>query len=56
MTVTLATKIPREVVESINLSYMDPEDLDFEALEADPDTLVVPHAGELLHRVEARER
>lgn len=56
VTVTLATKIPREVVESINLSYMDPEDLDFEAVEADPDTLVVPHAGELLHRVEAHEK
>ncbi|RRD06054.1 DUF2088 domain-containing protein [Arachnia propionica] len=51
VTVTLATGIPREVVESLGLRHLDPEEVDLLALEADPDTLVVPNAGELLHRV-----
>lgn len=51
--VYLATSIPKEQVEAVNLKYMDPADVDFEALEADPDTLVVPQAGELLHRLES---
>ncbi|SDL22444.1 lactate racemase domain-containing protein [Tessaracoccus oleiagri] len=54
VTVTLATGIPREVVERISLNYLDPSDVDLAAFEADPDTLVVPHAGELLHRTEAQ--
>ncbi|MHA6513127.1 lactate racemase domain-containing protein [Tessaracoccus sp. Z1128] len=54
VTVTLATGIPREVVESINLNYLDPAEVDLAAMEADPDTLVVPNAGELLHRTEAQ--
>ncbi|GAB3703579.1 lactate racemase domain-containing protein [Mariniluteicoccus flavus] len=49
--VTLATGIPREVCESINLGYLDPAEVDVAAYEADPDTLVVPHAGEVLHRL-----
>ena len=52
VTVTLATGIPREVVESISLNYLDPAGVDLAAFEADPDTLVVPNAGELLHRTE----
>ncbi|MCG6567462.1 lactate racemase domain-containing protein [Tessaracoccus sp. ZS01] len=52
VTVTLATGIPREVVEKISLTYLDPADVDLEAMSADPDTLVVPNAGELLHRTE----
>jgi lactate racemase len=51
LTVTLATGIPREVVESINLNYLDPGDVDVAAYEADPDTFVEPHAGEVLYRV-----
>ena len=54
VTVTLATGIPREVVEGISLNYLDPAEVDLEAFEADPDTLVVPKAGELLHRTEAQ--
>lgn len=54
VTVTLATGIPREVVEGISLNYLDPADVDLAAFEADPDTLVVPKAGELLHRTEAQ--
>ncbi len=52
VTVTLATGIPREVVEAISLNYLDPAEVDLAAFEADPDTLVVPNAGELLHRTE----
>ncbi|GAB3622006.1 lactate racemase domain-containing protein [Mariniluteicoccus endophyticus] len=49
--VTLATGIPREVCERINLGYLDPAEVVVAAYEADPDTLVVPHAGEVLHRL-----
>jgi len=51
VTVTLATGIPREVVESVNLSYLDPADVDIEAFESDPDSLVVRDAGEVLYRL-----
>src|SRR5699024_5839332 len=49
--VTLATGIPREVCESINLGYADPATLDLDALAAEPGTVVVPNAGEILYRV-----
>jgi len=52
--VTLATQIPREVCESINLGYADPATLDFESLAAEPGTFVVPNAGEILYRVRKR--
>ena len=48
--VTLATRIPREVCESINLGYLDPGTVDLAALAADPDVFVVPSAGEVLYR------
>lgn len=51
VTVTLATSIPREVVEAYSLKWMDPADVDLEALEADPDTMVVHNAGEVLYRL-----
>lgn len=54
VTVTLATGIPREVVEGISLNYLDPATVDVAAFEHDPDTLVVHGAGELLHRTEAQ--
>ncbi len=51
--VTLATGIPRERCERINLGYQDPAQLDPArwAEEAGPADLVVPHAGEMLYRV-----
>jgi nickel-dependent lactate racemase len=49
--VTLATGIPEDVVHAVNLDYLDPASVDVAAFEADPDTLVVPHAGEVLHRL-----
>lgn len=49
--VTLATGIPADVVRSINLDYLDPREVDPDAWAADPDTLVVPQAGEVLFRL-----
>lgn len=51
VTVTLATSIPESVVRGANLDYLDPALVDIAALEADPDTLVLPQAGEVLHRL-----
>ena len=51
--VALATGIPREVVESVALEYIDPATLDLKELAKDPNTFVEPHAGEVLYRLEA---
>ena len=51
VTVTLATGIPEAVVRKANLNYLDPADIDVAAFEADPDTLVLPKAGEVLFRL-----
>ena len=54
--VTLATAIPRERCDRINLGYADPATIDPQELSRshDADTLVVPRAGELLFRRQAR--
>lgn len=49
--VTLATRIPEEVCERINLGYLDPDEVDLEALAREPGTTVIPNAGEVLYRV-----
>ena len=41
----------RSSVRAINLDYLDPAQVDPDALAADPDTLVVPQAGEVLYRL-----
>ncbi|MEU4425021.1 lactate racemase domain-containing protein [Actinoplanes sp. NPDC024001] len=51
VTVTLATGIPEEVVRAANLDYLDPASVDLDALAAEPDTLVVAQAGEVLYRL-----
>ena len=51
VTVTLATGIPEDVVRSVNLNYLDPAEVDIAAYQADPDTFVEPHAGEVLYRL-----
>jgi hypothetical protein len=51
VTVTLATGIPEDVVRAINLNYRDPATVDLAALQADPDTLFLPQAGEVLYRL-----
>ncbi|MGA3171457.1 MAG: lactate racemase domain-containing protein [Chthoniobacteraceae bacterium] len=51
--VTLATRIPREVCERINLGYRDPETIRSEefANREDEGVLLVPKAGEMLHQL-----
>jgi nickel-dependent lactate racemase len=49
--VTLATGIGEEVCRAVNLGYRDPATIDLAAFEADPETLVVPRAGEVLFRL-----
>lgn len=51
VTVTLATGIPEGLTRAINLNYRDPKAIDLEAWAADPETLVVPDAGEDLYRL-----
>ena len=53
VTVTLATGIAERVTRSVNLDYLDPGDIDVAEWAADPDTLVVPDAGEDLYRLRA---
>ena len=49
--VTLATGIPEEVCHAVNLGYRDPATIDPAEFALDPDTLVVPNAGEVLYRL-----
>jgi nickel-dependent lactate racemase len=49
--VTLATGIPRECCDRINLGYLDPDSLHPANWPAEEGTLVVPRAGEMLYRV-----
>jgi len=46
-----ATAIPEEQARAVNLDYLDPAEVDSDAWAADPDTLVVPRAGEDLFRL-----
>jgi nickel-dependent lactate racemase len=52
--VTLATGISEAAVRAVNLDYLDPSTVDVAAYETDPDTLVVPDAGEVLFRLRRR--
>jgi nickel-dependent lactate racemase len=54
VTVTLATGIPEDVVRAANLNHLDPAAVDLDAYRADPDTFVVPQAGEVLYRLRSR--
>jgi nickel-dependent lactate racemase len=51
--VTLATRIPRERCERVNLGYLDPESIDLGEWKdrEDEGILLVPKAGEMLYRV-----
>jgi len=52
ITVTLATGIPAERCQRVNLGYLDPAGVDPAEWAAEGDgTLVVPRAGEMLYRV-----
>ncbi len=56
VTVTLATSIPEDVTRAANLEYLDPATIDPTAWAADPNTLVVPDAGEDLYRLRSQGR
>lgn len=49
--VTLATGIPREVCESVNLGYRDPATIDPDEWAGREGVTVVPDAGEVLYRL-----
>jgi len=49
--VTLATGIPEARCRRVNLAYQDPARVPFEEHKADPNTLIVPRAGEMLYRL-----
>lgn len=49
--VTLATRIPEDVVRRVNLGFLTPEAVDPGRWASDPGTLVVPDAGEVLYRL-----
>jgi len=51
--VTLATRIPRERCEQVNLGYMDPDSVNLDEWRGreDEGILLVPKAGEMLYRV-----
>jgi hypothetical protein len=51
ITVTLATGIPRERCERINLGYLDPESIDPATWAVGDRSLVVSPAGEQLYRI-----
>ena len=53
ITVTLASAIPRDVCEQINLSYRDPQSIDVEefADREEEGILLVRKAGEQLYRL-----
>jgi lactate racemase len=51
VTVTLATGISEAVTRSVNLDYLDPAGIDPLEWAKDPDTMVVPNAGEDLYRL-----
>ena len=53
--VTLATGIPRERCERINLGYLDPATVNPADWQGRDDWLVVPRAGEMLYRVEVEK-
>lgn len=51
--VTLATRIPQERCDRINLGYIDPDSIRFEDWQKreEEGVLFVPHAGEMLYRI-----
>ncbi|HEX3813964.1 MAG TPA: lactate racemase domain-containing protein [Mycobacteriales bacterium] len=51
ITVTLATGIDEATTRALNLSYRAPESIDAAEWDADPETMVVPNAGEVLFRL-----
>jgi nickel-dependent lactate racemase len=53
VTVSVASAMPAARVRGVSLNHVDPGAVDLAALAGDPDTLVVPDAGEILFRLAA---
>ena len=55
--VVLATRIPRERCERVNLGYLDPDGLELSEWvdREDEGILLVPRAGEMLHRLKSEQ-
>ncbi|MBN1873592.1 MAG: DUF2088 domain-containing protein [Anaerolineae bacterium] len=55
--VTLATGVPKERCEKVNLGYMNPDDINLDEWKGreDEGILLVPRAGEMLHRLESEK-
>jgi nickel-dependent lactate racemase len=49
--ITMATGLDEEICRRVNLGYIDYRTLDYEAMRADPDTLIVADAGRDLYQV-----
>jgi nickel-dependent lactate racemase len=49
--ITMATGLDEETCRRVNLGYLDYRTLDYEAMRADPDTLIVSDAGRDLYQV-----
>ncbi len=56
ITVTLATGVPKERCEKVNLGYLDPAHIDLnEWKDLEPEgVLIVPRAGEMLYRLKSK--
>ena len=52
ITVSVASRIPKEIIESLNLSYVNPKSISIDEWKGNESqgVLVVPHAGEILYR------
>ena len=48
--ITMATGLDEETCRRVNLGYLDHGSLDYEAMRADPDTLIVRDAGRDLYQ------
>lgn len=53
--ITLASQVDRKTCEQVNLTYLDPKDLDLNTFRNDPNTLIVERAGKDLYLVEPHD-
>jgi nickel-dependent lactate racemase len=56
ITVTLATGISEERVRAMNLNYLDPSTFNLDDFNGDSSTLINHNAGEILYRLQPKEK
>jgi hypothetical protein len=54
--VTLATGISEERVRGMNLNYLDPSTFNLDDFKDDSSTLINHNAGEILYRLQTKEK